>query len=131
MMVAEDFAGSSGTVDFLQRDDIGIELFRVALEGPEVERRAFEFLRDVAGNGSLTRARRGIAGNAGVGKLAEFFGGDEPLEVPGGDAQRLICRGGHGTCQSCECGDEGEDDVAHGPFSPRQPTMRKPRTVIM
>ena len=93
MMVAENLAYRSGAVDFLQRDDVGIELFRVALKGPEVERRAFEFLRDVAGDGSFARAWRGIAGNAGVGKLAEFFGSDEPLEVPGGDAQRRVCGG--------------------------------------
>jgi hypothetical protein len=108
IVIAKDLASGGHTVDFLQGYDVGIELFRVALERLEVEGRPLEFLRHIAGDRSLTGAGRGIAGDAAVGQFPKLFGGDEPLEVPGGDAQGLI-GGRRGRAeQRGDHGDEGK-----------------------
>lgn len=86
IVIAEYLARCGRTIDFLQGDDIGVELLGVTFERLEVERRTLEFLRHVTGDGALARTQRGAARYAGVGEFSEFLRRDEPLEIPSSDA---------------------------------------------
>ncbi len=78
---------ASGSVDFLQRDDVGIERARVAAQRGDVFVAARQLVRDIAGHGAARTVTRRIRRRAGWRQRPQRFRFHEPLEIPGGEFQ--------------------------------------------
>jgi len=97
-----------GAVDFLQRDDIGIQRARVPAQRRDVLAAARQLVRDFAGHGATRAVTRGIRRHAGRRQCPQRFRFHEPLEIPGGEFQflRWARRGRRAREQNEEGGDE-------------------------
>src|SRR5690606_26428464 len=111
---AEHESRRGGAVDLLQGDDVGIEPLRVARERLEVDRRALEAMRDVAGQSPLVAADRRVTRRAGVLERPELFRRDQPLEVPGGELEGGRGAGALGGVSRCERAEKREDSGPEG-----------------
>ena len=86
-MFRKDLASGDRSVDFLQGDDVGIEIGSDFAQRAKVGLGTLQFVRHVARDVSIPIARRRVARQTRGGQFAELAGCDQPLEIPGGHTQ--------------------------------------------
>ncbi len=106
LVTGQDELCSLPPIHFLQGDDIGIQLTRVAGEGIEVSRRALEAPGDVAGDAAFGARSGRTLGNAVRLQETKLRGRDQPLEIPGRELEARRCgsRFGRGDLQDRQAG---------------------------
>ncbi len=108
-------------IHLLQCDDIRIQLAGVAGESGEVTLAALESLRYIAGQAAwLGRRAFGYAVRL---QRPEFSGSDEPLEIPGGELERV--GGWSGSAGEARCCGEQQEGGVKG--SGAQSVLRRPQ----
>ena len=121
VVARKDEPRSALAIHLLQSDDIRVQLTGVAGERREVTLAALESLRYIAGQAA--RLGRGAFGYAVRLQRPEFSGSDEPLEIPGGELERIGGWSGSAS-ERRRCGEQQEGGVKG---SGAQSVLRRPQ----